>query len=182
MPRYPNELINTPLTPQALHDQKTRNNISMQNNESNIITTIDDAASIALKVTRNNYNYSPGAHAALSIDKDDAFVGGTPGTVLEGSTIDIVHPGAVTRYDNVEFQGEVSLGEQGTVIFTNCVFHEVVTGGPLVRTHFIGCVFRGQPNSTTLANAAGTLVIGCSRPSPAGPHNPVPLGALLETT
>tara|TARA_R110000824_G_scaffold23494_3_gene84113 strand:+ start:345 stop:902 length:558 start_codon:yes stop_codon:yes gene_type:complete len=174
MPRYPIELVDTPLNAQELHDQKTRNNRTFQENQSNVITTIDDAESIALKVTGNNYNYAEGVHAALAITKDDAYIDGVPGTSLDAnedgtsSSFTPLTTNGTIRYNNVTFDGTITVAD-GTAIFTNCIFNGTVSGGLPVRCIFIGCVFRATPDSTDIDSGVLNFVIGCSRQN-AGTH------------
>jgi len=173
-----NELLSTPLTPQELHDQRTRTNNAVDQLLGNQVYTridnIQDQEPTAL--SDNPYQLGIGEQSGIIVEASGAEYIGVPGTIINptiedntgdttGRTVAVrINPSITTvRFSNMTFNGRVHVSEAGqpggTTLFTNCVFNQIVKGSGVCI--FIGCVFKGTPTSTD--TGLPSYVIGCNR-------------------
>lgn len=178
-----NEMISTPTDSQELHDQKARQNNTIQNSHVNL-TSPTDNASTNQKISGNSSTLSAGEHSGIVINKNDTtFIGlglptikatvdfGIPTLALPNRpTSVLIYDDVNCRISNVRFKGKVYQGNsyaqhRGTVIFENCIFEE--TANIYGKAHFIGCTFipveTGDRAVFNASVAANVYIIGCSR-------------------
>jgi hypothetical protein len=183
-----NEMISTPQDSQELHDQKSRNNNSIQNSHVDLTTPQQNFSSGQQRISKNSGTISAGEHNGLIITKaDTTYIGlgvptinptinfGLPTAAIPNRPTALhIYDDIDCRFTNMRFGGRVYQGNSplatvahtGTVIFQNCIFEEpIIIAG---KAHFIGCTF--QPTGSgqiAVANnsgvAANVYIIGCSR-------------------
>jgi len=180
-----NELLNTPQTPQELHDQRTRTNDAVEQILGNkIYTKIDDLRDNILASSDNPYQLGRGRHAGIRHVTDGDVYIGTAGTIIDPSIISsnvLITPNIISQrigslyvkanssYSNMRFTGVVTIGSLSNLtttpvsgIFTNCVFD-----GPVQVQGFgifMGCRFNygaGYGPLVRLGVAGNVYIMGC---------------------
>ena len=179
-----NEMISTPQDSQELHDQKSRNNNSIQNSHVDLTTPQQNFSSGQQRISKNSGTISAGEHNGLIITKaDTTYIGlgiptinptinfGIPTAELPNRPTALhIYDDIDCRFSNMRFGGKVYQGNTysthaGTTIFENCIFEEqaLIYG----KAHFIGCTFMppGTGGRAVFNNslAANVYIIGCSR-------------------
>ena len=191
--RNAKEIVSTPPTAQALHDQKTRNQQKYTDSKRSIISDIDSPTNRIQKRSNNTILLGASECPGLVIDIPDTVVLSLENSIVNGSVKVPAGPDAGDRIlsllattncslSNLRFLGQVYCGvnQSTTTIFHNCVFEQTVTNWGAV--HFIGCTFKDSTTSVQNNLPANfAYIIGCSRQN-GGAYGGAGCTIIAETT
>ena len=115
------------------------------------------------KLQNNVFHLGPGDHLKTTISKEGTVLKGIIGTYFSGLLT--ILEDATLSVSGIRLEQGATIGENSTVVFTDCVFEQPVSMISGAKAHFIGCRLIDEANINNAGPAGNAYIIGCSRTS-----------------